>query len=113
MTTYRRYNFLHPGPRDTGHDQVVRILTAACLHHHWYRDPSVEGLPFGRLSFSFTVAARDQWWAHQRALKLAVDCYYAMGLSEHDVPEPDWEALAPHTNRGHRRVPAASASTSG
>jgi len=57
------------------------------------------------LSFSFTVSGRDRWWAHQRAMKLACDCYYALGLTERDVPEPDWEPLAPHTNRGYWRTP--------
>lgn len=108
MSTHRRYSFLHPGPRDTGHVEVLRVLEAAVLQHHWYQDPVVDGQPFGRLGFSFTVTGRDRWWAHHRAMKLAVDCYYAMGLNETLVPEPDWEALAPHTKRGRWRVPAAS-----
>lgn len=90
---------------------VLGVLERAVEAHWWYREPEVSGLPFARLVFSFTVSGRDQWWAHHRALKLATDCYYALGMDETDVPQPDWEPLAPHTNRGHwRRVPAASAS---
>jgi hypothetical protein len=107
MTTHRRYSFVHPVPQD-GHEIVLRVLTTACEEHWWYREPHVEGQPFGRLSFSFTVSGRDRWWTHHRAMVLAVDCYYALGLREQDVPEPDWEALAPHMNRGHSRVTAAS-----
>jgi hypothetical protein len=109
VTTHRRYSFVHPGPQD-GHEIVLGILEAACEQYWWYRDPHVEGQPFNRLSFSFTVSGRDQWWAHGRAMKLAVDCYYALGMDEVRVPPPEWEALAPHTNRGHSRVTAASAS---
>lgn len=68
----------------------------------------MSGLPFARLVFSFTVSGRDQWWAHQRALKLATDVYYTLGMTEQDVPEPDWEPLAPHMNRGYGRVSVAS-----
>lgn len=106
MTTHRRYSFVHPGPQG-GHDAVLRVLQAACDRYWWYRDPHVEGQPFNRLSFSFTVSGRDQWWTHHRAMTLAVNCYYAMGMRERDVPPPDWEALAPHTNRGHDRVTVA------
>lgn len=107
MTTYRRYGFEHPGPQG-GHEHVQRILESACDRFWWYTTPEVGGQAVGRLWFSFMVAGRDQWWVHRRALSLAVDCYYALGMHEKDVPEPDWETLAPHTNRGHRRVPAAS-----
>lgn len=109
MTTHRRYSFEHPGPRCEGHEVVQQVLERACSLNWWYRDPEVSGLPFGRLTFSFTVSGRDQWWAHQRALKLATDVYYTLGMTEREVPEPDWEALAPHMNRGRWRVPTASA----
>jgi hypothetical protein len=109
VTTYRRYSFLHPGKYPEGHEKVLATLQRACEHHWWYSDPHVEGKPYERLSFSFTVAGRDQWFAHKRALKLAVDCYYVLGMAERQVPEPDWESLAPHTNRGRWRVPTASA----
>lgn len=105
MTTHRRYSFVHPGPQD-GHDVVLRVLQEACELYWWYQEPWVEGQPFNRLSFSFTVLARDQWRAHVRAMKLAVNCYYALGMDEGRVPDPEWEALAPHMNRGHSRVPA-------
>jgi hypothetical protein len=87
---------------------VLQLLERACELHWWYRDPEVSGLPFGRLGFSFTSSGRDQWWAHHRALKLATDCYYVLGMTEREVPEPDWEPLAPHMNRGHQREPVAS-----
>lgn len=103
MTTHRRYSFVHPGPQG-GHEAVLRVLQAACDQFWWYREPHVEGQPFNRLSFSFTVSGRDQWWTHHRAMELAVNCYYVLGMRERDVPEPAWEALAPHTNRGHDRV---------
>lgn len=107
MTTHRRYSFQKRElPR--GHDDVRRILETACERYWWYRDPEVEGGPFGWLVFTFTVSARDQWFAHTRAMRLATDCYYAIGLTEKDVPEPVWETLAPHMNRGRWRVPAAS-----
>lgn len=111
MTTHRRYSFVHPGAQG-GHEIVLAMLQGACAQHWWYRDPHVEGQPFNRLSFSFTVSGRDQWWTHQRAMKLAVDCYYALGMRETDVPAPEWEALAPHMNRGHSRVTVASESGS-
>jgi hypothetical protein len=111
LPTHRRYSFQHPGERTEGHAVVQAILEQAVEHHWWYREPEVSGQPFARLVFSFTVTGRDQWWAHRRALKLATDCYYALGMSEAEVPEPDWEPLEPHTNRGRwRRVPAASES---
>jgi hypothetical protein len=108
LTTHRRYSFLYPDQMLEGHEVVLQILQVACEQFWWYQDPHVEGLPFGRLGFSFTVSARDRWWAHRRALKLAQDCTYAIGLLDKDVPYPDWESLAPHTNRGLQRVPAAS-----
>lgn len=109
MTTHRRYSFQHPGLRRDGHEVVLQILERACELHWWYREPEVTGLPFGRLAFAFTVSGRDQWWTHQRALKLATDCYYVLGMGEKDVPEPEWEPLAPHMNRGHHVVRTATA----
>jgi len=110
MTTHRRYSFLHPDPTETGHDVVRQVLEKACAEHWWYQDPEVSGQPFARLLFAFTVSGRDQWWAHHRALKLATDCYYKLGMTEREVPEPDWEPLAPHMNRGRWRMPTTSTS---
>jgi hypothetical protein len=81
------------------------VLQHACETYWWYNEPAVEGEPFSKLSFSFTVSARDQWWAHKRAMKLAINCYLALGYGEHAVPEPMWESLEPHTNRGRYRTP--------
>jgi hypothetical protein len=108
MTTHRRYSYEHPRVIETGHDVVQRILDRACSLYWWYQDPVVEGRPFNRLLFSFTVSGRDQWWVHHRAQMLAQDCYYAMGMTELAVPQPVWESLAPHMNRGRWRTPAAS-----
>jgi hypothetical protein len=108
VTTHRRYAFQHPGERREGHELVQQVLERACELNWWYQDPEVSGLPYARLAFAFTVSGRDQWWAHHRALKLATDVYYVLGMNEQDVPEPDWEPLAPHTNRGHGRVSVAS-----
>lgn len=108
MTTHRRYSFLYPEPMLEGHQKVLEVLQLNCDQYWWYQEPAVEGLPFGRLGFSFTVVARDRWWAHRRAMILARDCFYSIGMFEKDVPEPEWESLAPHTNRGRWRVPAAS-----
>lgn len=105
MTTHRRYYFEDPGEWTTGHDQVMTVLQRACEVCWWFNEPRVEGQPFDRLSFSFTVSARDQWWVHRRAMRLAKDCYIALGKGERKVPEPMWEPLAPHTNRGYWRTP--------
>lgn len=110
MTTHRRYSFTYPGTWDKGgHEKVLLVLERACEAKWWYNDPEVSGAPYNRLQFSFTASGRDQWWAHRRALGLARDCFHAMGLKEWDMVLPEWEPLAPHTNRGRWRVPAASA----
>lgn len=106
MTTHRRYYFEHPGEwTKGGYDQILRVLQHACEVFWWFNEPIVEGEPFNRLSFSFTASGRDQWAVHQRATKLAVDCYRAIKLSPHQVPTPMWETLEPHMNRGRWRVP--------
>jgi len=106
MTTHRRYVYEYPKPWTAGNYDLVRgTLQHACEKHWWYNEPEVSGEPFGRLVFAFTVSARDQWWAHKRAMKLAVDCFYTVGLTEKDVPQPMWESLEPHTNRGRYRIP--------
>ena len=107
MTTHRRYLFQHPdrwaGLPDAW-DRVRTVLEAACEARWWFRDPEVSGQPFGLLVFAVTASGRDQWFTHKRVMALAVDCYYAMGLREDQVPEPLWEALEPHANRGRYRV---------
>ena len=106
MSTHRRYVFEHPKPWTTGnYDLIRRTLQHACERHWWFNEGEVQGEPYGRLIIAFTVSARDQWWAHKRAMKLAIDCYYAAGMSEKDVPQPMWESLSPHTNRGRYRIP--------
>ena len=109
MTTHRRYYFEHAGDWTAGdHAKVLGVLQHACEVCWWFNEPEVLGEQYGKLTFSFTVSARDQWWAHKRAVKLATDCYRVMGKWEKDVPVPMWEALEPHSNRGRWRVPTAS-----
>jgi hypothetical protein len=83
---------------------MLRVLQHASEACWWFNEPKLEESD-GRMSISFTVSARDQWWAHKRAMRLAIDVYYAAGLNEKDVPTPLWETLEPHTNRGRYRVP--------
>lgn len=83
------------------------ILTRQAARHWWYEDPTVDATAFGRLQFSFTVAGRDQWWVHHRAMWLASVAYVAAGLSTTQVPDPAWVPLPPHSNRGRTRKSAA------
>ncbi len=103
MTTHRRYFFEAPGTG--GHDTVLRLLQHACQSHWWFNEPEVSGEQFGALAWSVTVSARDQWWAHTRAMNLATSVFRAIGVPPKQIPVPLWEPLAPHTNRGRFRVP--------
>lgn len=108
MTTCRRYHFTPPTSFETaegGWDVVQLILARRCAQYWWFTEPLIEGEALGVLSFSFTVASRDQWDCHRRAMWLAGSCYLALGLPETQVPEPTWETLPPHTNRGYNRAP--------
>lgn len=105
LTTWRRYRYSYQGKvPENGHIKAAEIAQDATERHHWYQDMEVGGQAFGILTLSFTVSGRDQWWCHRRAQVLAVDCFWAMGLDERAVPEPTWEKLSPHTNRGSYRV---------
>lgn len=108
MTTHRRYFFVHPGPWtiDGGHAKILEILRWHASRYWQINEPVVEGEPFGRLTFAFTSSDHDQWYCHQRAMRVAKACYIAVGLSEKDIPDPLWEPLEPHTNRGRYRTPA-------
>jgi hypothetical protein len=106
MTTHRRYYFNPPGEWTRGgHQRILEVLQRACETRWWFQEPEVQGEPFGRLSFGFTVSGRDQWWCHQRAMDLATDCFYTIGLREPIIPVPLWEPLEPHNNRGRYRKP--------
>lgn len=106
MTSHRRYYWDDPGEwTSEDYNKVLGVLQHACEVHWWFNEPEVLGQGYGRLSFSFTVSARDQWWAHKRATRLATDCYRALGKWEKHVPVPMWEALEPHSNRGRYRTP--------
>lgn len=100
MTTHRRYRFEMAGVPEKNHAvQVSHELRAACEIYWWFTDPEIQGEPFGRLIWFITVAGRDQWWTHRRAMKLADQVCWRIG----DVPTPTWETLPPHTNRGRYR----------
>jgi hypothetical protein len=103
VTTHRRYYFETERAQD--HDRVLAILRHACEAYWWFNEPEVHGAEHGVLSWSVTVSARDQWWAHQRIMKLATNVFQAVGVAPSSMPEPLWEPLAPHTNRGRYRVP--------
>lgn len=106
MTTSRIFSFEHPGSwdRPEAYDRARTVLEDAQRRYWWYREADVAGEPFNRLVINMVVSGRDQWWCLRRAMKLALDCYYAMGMTEKDVPMPIWEPLEPHTNRGRYRV---------
>lgn len=105
MTTHRRYFFQHPGTYTGGrHDEVKRLLQHYCERYWWYNDPDVTGAAFDRLTFSLKVSARDQWACHKRAMYVAYRCYELLGFVSEQVPEPMWETLPPHENRGRYRV---------
>ena len=106
MTTTRLFSFEHPGKwtDPEAYAKARRVLRAAQADSWWYREAQVQGDPYERLVLLLVVSGRDQWWCYHRARKFAVDCYYAMGLTEADVPMPTWEPLEPHTNRGRYRI---------
>lgn len=108
MTTHRRYYFEYPDEwigMSTAWTNVAKTLDHFCKVNWWFTDPTVEGQPFSRLAFSFTVSARDQWWCHRRAMELATSVFHRINVGETQIPVPTWESLAPHTNRGRYRVP--------
>lgn len=108
MTTYRRYCFTGTGtwPPETW-EKAQEVLERWCGRRWWYTEPQVEGAPFNRLVLTFTVAGRDQWWCHSRAMWLAGKVYRATKIPRAQWPVPDWENLEPHKSRGRwRRKPA-------
>jgi hypothetical protein len=107
MVTQRRYYFEHPGAwtDQDAYAVVAEVLRHQCVKNWWYNDPEVAGAPFGRLTFSLTVAGDDQWQTHRRAMGLAVTVYRRLGLPRKDVPVPMWTPLEPHENRGRSRIP--------
>ena len=106
MTTYRRYHFTCPA---TDARMAQRYLEGACAKVKWFTDPYVETKNPG-LGFGFTVAARDQWWCHVRAMRLGSEVYEVLGLSPRSLSTPLWTALDPHSNRGYApyRYPSES-----
>jgi hypothetical protein len=102
VTCHRRYTFTFPV--EVGHKHVQLQLEQACQTYWWYSEPKVRGNGLGVLQVEFQVAARDQWWAHKRAMSLMERAVYSLGL-DIPVPTPEWEVLPPHSNRGRYRVP--------
>ena len=100
MTTHRRYSF--DMKRDSGHEEVLRILQRNCEGYWWFNEPEVSGQEYGILAFSFTASGRDQWFVHRRAMDLAMRCFQSIGVPVQQIPDPVWEPLAPHNNRGYR-----------
>ena len=103
MAAHRRYCFTRVGYPEGAHEKIREVLDRWCERKWWYQEPEVEGAPFNRLVITLTVTGRDQWWCHRRAMWLVLKCYRSIHLKLQDVPEPDWETLAPHINRGYRR----------
>lgn len=97
MTCHRRYTFTFPG--GAAFQQVLHRLLDACEESWWFSNPEVRGQGLGVMQVEFEVAARDQWWAHRRAMDLMERAVWPT-----PVPVPIWETLAPHTNRGRYRV---------
>jgi hypothetical protein len=111
VTAHRRYYFEMPGEwMDGGHEKLADFLHHAAARRWWYNEPIVEGAPFNRMAWSYTVSGRDQWFVHKRAMALAVDAIYVIGRRERDVPQPIWETLGPDGLRW--RVPSGSDSGS-
>jgi hypothetical protein len=101
MTTHRRYLFQHPEPwtQTAAYPAIRRVLHRAG-EYWWFNDLECVGEELELLVITFTVSARDQWFAHTRAMRLAIDCYYAAGLNEDSLPEPIWETLEPSSDPG-------------
>ena len=98
MTTTRLYTF----QASTGDpERALRFLEHQCGRFWWYQDPWVKTQDPG-ISFGFTVAARDQWWCHVRAMKLATGVCEALRLSTAVLSVPVWKAGPPHSNRGYQ-----------
>lgn len=106
MSTHRRYYFAHNGrwEKPEGYKLILDELLDQCARNWWYNNPEVHGEALGVLEFRFTASGEDQWRAHQRAMALAITCYHICGLGPERVPEPMWEVLPPHMNRGFSRV---------
>lgn len=99
MTCHRRYMFT--AAVEVGHRHVREQLEQACEEYWWYSAPDVRGEGLGILQVEFQVAARDQWWAHKRAMNLMERATWGLDIQ---VPTPTWENLPPHENRGRYRA---------
>jgi len=77
------------------------MLAYWCEREWWYTQPTVSDR-----AFSFTVSARDQWFCHNRAMRLAGYCCLQLRLG---IPEPVWGVLPPHENRGRHRASSVAA----
>lgn len=86
---HRRYTFSldQPWPGKS-RDRVISVIARFCEDFTWYRSPVVDE---DRIQFEITVDARDQWWVHYRAMKLAEACFLALRKGRQHIPEPAWE----------------------
>jgi hypothetical protein len=100
MTCRRKYVFTFPV--EVGHAHMRTQLYKACQDHWWYSEPEVRGNGLGVLQVEFNVAARDQWWAHKRAIRLVELAFHGLGI-DIPIPTPEWYPLPPHENRGSYR----------
>jgi hypothetical protein len=89
MYTHRRYTFelAQPWPGKS-RDRVMSIIASKCDELGWFRLPAVAE---DHIKIEITVDARDQWWVHHRAMKLAEACFLAMRMGRQHIPEPQWE----------------------
>ena len=98
MTTTRHYEFQCPSGDP---ERVLRFMEHMCQQRWWYTNPQVQTQDPG-FSFGFTVAARDQWWCHARAMKLALGVCEVLQISPRTLPTPVWKSSEPHQNRGYQ-----------
>jgi len=98
VTTTRFYEYQCP----TGNpERALLALKHQCQQYPWYTNPHVETHDPG-FSFGFTVAARDQWWCHSRAMKLALVVCEVLRISPSILSIPEWTSPEPHHNRGYQ-----------
>jgi hypothetical protein len=95
VTCHRRYTFVIQVSDISRIDDELRY---SCERYWWFMDPEVRHESKDQHQVSFGVLARDQWWAHRRAMSLMEQV-----LWPRQVPVPTWEPLPPHTNRGRYR----------
>jgi hypothetical protein len=97
VTCHRRYTFTVLAS-DLASSSILEAMYLWCDRHWWFNSPEVEEPANQTLEVSFDVSARDQWWAHRRAMDMMEQVLWPQ-----PVPTPIWDTLPPHTNRGRYR----------